>query len=111
MRALRARSNTGRPAKLDAQARTRLRQLLLDGAQAAGFPTDLWTCPRVVTLIKKQFGVSYHVDYLPYLLRCLGFSPQKPQRRAVERNEKQIRGWKYVKWPRIKKKPNTSVPS
>jgi transposase len=111
MRALRARSNTGRPSKLDAKSRERLRQVLLKGAKAAGFATDLWTCPRVATVMKKHFRVSYHVDYLPSLLRCLGFSPQKPQRRAVERNENLIRGWKYVKWPRIKKKPNTSVPS
>ena len=105
MRALRSRRNTGRPTKLSHEARTQLREVLLNGACKAGFSSDLWTCPRVLTVIKKQFGVRYHVDYLPRLLRSLGFTPQKPQRRAIERNRTRIRGWKYVQWPRIKKKP------
>ena len=108
IRALRSRHNSGRPAKLSTETTKQLRKVLVEGAGAAGFPTDLWTCPRVATVIRKRYGVSYHVDYLPRLLRSLGFTPQKPQRRAVERNRNRIRGWKYVQWPRIKKKPATS---
>ena len=99
LKALRARP------KLVAEQREQLRATLIGGAKQAGFPTELWTCPRVAVAIRKQFGVSYHVDHLPRLLRSLGFSPQKPQRRAIERNEKRIAGWRYVQWPRIKKKP------
>lgn len=109
IRALRSRRNTGRPTKLSDEARMRLREVLLNSACNAGFSSDLWTCPRVFTVIKKQFGVRYHVDYLPRLLRSLGFTPQEPQRRAVERNRTRIRGWKYVQWPRIKKKPSDST--
>ena len=47
---LRAKPAAGRPLKLDARARQRLERALLKGAQAAGFPTDLWTCPRVARL-------------------------------------------------------------
>jgi transposase len=109
LRALRSRRNTGRPAKLDDQQRAQLRSTLIGGAIRVGFPTDLWTCPRVAATIRKLFGVSYHVDHLPRLLRSLGFSPQKPRRQAIERDEKRIAGWRYVQWPRIKKKPKHSA--
>jgi transposase len=82
-----------------------LETYLLDGAQAAGFSTDLWTCPRIRLLIKNKFGILYHVDHLCRLLRRMGWSPQKPESRAIERDEDRIRTWKRIQWPRIKKKP------
>lgn len=101
-----ATPNTGRPPRLDAKAKKQLEQALLEGAQAAGFPNDLWTCPRVAHLIKARFGISYHVDHIGRLLGSLGWSPQKPERRARERNEKAIKTWLKTQWPRIKKKPS-----
>ena len=103
--AIRAVPAPGRPPKLDAQAKRRLERQLLRGAQAAGFPTDLWTCPRIATLIRREFGVRYHVDHIGRLLRALGWTPQKPERQARERDEAAIRRWVRVDWPRIKKKP------
>jgi transposase len=94
----------GRPSKLDAKARRRLEKLLLKGARASGFPTDLWTCPRVGEVIRQAFGVDYHVDHLGRVLRSLGWTPQKPERQARERDEAAIRRWIRVDWPRIKKK-------
>ncbi|MFC1735154.1 IS630 family transposase [Candidatus Hydrogenedentota bacterium] len=93
----------GRPCKLGEKARQELERRLLKGAKAAGFPTDLWTCPRVARLISARFGVTYHVDHIGRLLRSLGWSPQRPQRRAAERNEEAIQGWIKEQWPRIKK--------
>lgn len=103
--ALAAQPVPGRPRKLDDDDRARLETLLLKGAMAAGFPTDLWTCPRVVDLIRFEFGVRYHVDHVGRLLRGLGWSPQKPERRARERDEERIRGWIKHDWPRVKKTP------
>ena len=103
--ALTARPASGRPPKLSARHRHRLEQALLAGAQAAGFDTDLWTCPRVAQLIRQRFGIGYHVDHLGRLLRSLGWSPQRPERRARERDEDQIRRWIKGPWSRIKKKP------
>lgn len=102
---LRAKPVPGRPPKLDARAKKRLERILLQGAKAAGFPTDLWTCPRVAQLIRESFSVTYHVDHVGRLLRDLGWSPQKPQRRAVERDEAEIQRWVKQEWPRVKKKP------
>ena len=95
----------GRPSKLDEKSRRKLETLLLKGAKAAGFPTDLWTCPRVAEMIRSRLGVRYHVDHIGRLLHSFGWSPQKPARRAVERDEDFIQGWVKTQWPRIKKKP------
>jgi transposase len=103
--ALTARPAPGRPTKLDRAQRRKLERLLLKGAQAAGFDTDLWTCPRVAGLIEAHFGVDYHVDHISRLLHALGWSPQKPERRAIERDEPEIQRWVKQSWPRVKKKP------
>lgn len=105
LRGLSMKPAAGRPTKLDAKERKKLDAILLKGAIAAGFPTDLWTCPRVAQVIEARFGVSYHVDHIGRLLHSFGWSPQKPARRAVERDEDFIEGWVKTQWPRIKKKP------
>lgn len=103
--AIRAQPAPGRPSALDEKAKARLERLLLKGAKAAGFPTDLWTCPRVAEVIGERFGVEYHVDHIGRLLRGMGWSPQKPTRRAVERDEAAIKRWAKTDWPRVKKTP------
>jgi transposase len=99
-----AKPASGRPTKLDQRDLRKLEKTLLKGSKVAGFPTDLWTCPRVAQLIHALFGVRYHVDHIGRLLHALGWSPQKPERRAVERDEEGIKHWGKVEWPRIKKK-------
>jgi len=100
-----AKPAAGRPSRLSEVKKRRLAQWLARGAQSAGFSTDLWTCPRVSTLIRERWGISYHVDHVCRILRSMGWSPQRPARVAVERDEERIRTWVRVDWPRIKKKP------
>ena len=101
--AIAAKPASGRPRRLTARDLTRLRRLLMKGALAAGLPTDLWTCPRVSLLIKRKFDVHYHPAHVSRLLHGLGFSPQKPTRRALERDEERIKAWITQDWPRVKK--------
>ena len=104
-RGIQAKPARGRPPKLALREKSRLEKILLKGAKTAGFPTDLWTCPRVAQVIRKRFSVSYHVDHVCRLLHSLGWSPQRPTRRAMERDEQRIQLWIKSEWPRIKKKP------
>jgi transposase len=104
VKGIEARPTPGRPPKLDGRQRAQLERVLLKGAKAAGYESDLWTCPRIAEVISEQFGVAYHRDHIGRLLRALGWSPQRPQRRALEHNEKLIQGWVREDWPRIKKK-------
>ena len=101
---IQARAAPGRPPKLSEEQRQGLQEALLEGAQAAGYDTNLWTCPRIGNLIYARWGVHYHVDHIGRLLHGLGWSPQRPQRRAAERDEEAIHGWIREQWPRIKKR-------
>lgn len=94
----------GRPRKLGARERARLIKVLVQGAAAHGYRTDLWTTARVAEVIERSFGVGYHRDHVGRVLHQLGFSHQKPERRAIERDEVAIQRWKQRDWPRIKKK-------
>ena len=101
--ALAAKPHPGPRPRLDARQRAQLVRLLLKGPRAAGFANELWTCPRVARLIEQRFGVGYHVDHVWRVLRDLGWTCQKPELRARERDDEQIRRWRERDWPRIKK--------
>ena len=70
---------------LNATQRERLVTLLLEGPEAHGFPTPLWTCPRVARLIGDESGVDYHEGHVRKVLRGLGWSPQRPVGRDQSR--------------------------
>jgi transposase len=103
--ALKATPVPGRPSKLSANDKKRLEKILFKGAKRCGYPTDLWTCPRIVQVISKTFHLNYHPDHLGRMLHIMGWSPQKPERRAKERNERDIARWIKTDWQDIKKKP------
>ena len=105
--ALRSKPHPGAAPRLCLRQKERLKRFLLKGPLSAGYRTDLWTCPRVAEVIERRFGVRYHPDHVWRLLRSLGWSCQKPERRARECDEEAIRQWREVEWPRIKKRPTT----
>jgi len=88
---LTAQPHPGRRPRLSPGQKQALEAVLLRGARAAGFPTDLWTWPRVARVIETHFGVQSHPGHVGYLLRDLGWSAQKPEQRAREREEAAIR--------------------
>jgi transposase len=110
-RALKVRSSPGRPARLSARDHRRLVTMLRRGAMAHGYATDLWTTARIAVVIQREFGVPYHPDHVGRLLHALGWSHQKPERRALERDEAAIRRWKRREWPRVKKTPRGWAPT
>ena len=101
--ALRVRFSPGRPWKLSPAQRKRLVGLLLEGPSAQGYRTNLWTTARIAAVVQRAFGVRYHRDHVGRLMHSLQWSPQKPERRAWERDENNIARWKQKDWPRIKK--------
>lgn len=105
LRALTAKPAPGRPPKLTARHRARLPRLLRRGAEAWGFETELWTTQRIATVIHREFGVRVHRAHVSRVLTALDWSCQKPERRAMERDEPAIERWKRYRWPRVKKTP------
>lgn len=92
---LAAKPHPGPVTRLSLQQQQELEQLLHQGAKAHGWSNDLWTTQRIADLIRRHFGVSLHHDHVGRFLRArLKWSPQKPRRRARERDEKAIAQWK-----------------
>jgi transposase len=105
--ALRSRTHPGRRPSLDEAQRTRLADLLLKTPAACGFGRHLWTQQLIADLIAREFGVTYHHDHVGVILKEIGFTHQKPARRAVERDEARIAAWRREAWPALLKKAST----
>lgn len=101
---LRPKPAPGRPPRITPRQRATLLNLLLKGAIAHGFSTDLWTLPRVAEVVARTFGVRYHPAHVWKILHGAGWSCQKPERRARERDEAAIQRWRTDRWPHIKKR-------
>ena len=101
---LRHQPPPGAMPRLSSEQREQLLELLSQGAPALGFPGDVWTQPRVATLIRDRFGISYHPAHVGRILKACGWSSQKPVHRASQRNEETIQRWRKERWPQIKKR-------
>ena len=96
---------SGAPRKLTDKDLKHLEKMILKGAKAQGFANDLWTCARIAELVKREFGVDYHFNHVGKILARMGWSPQRPEKRAIGRDERRIKSWVKTEFPRIKKKP------
>jgi transposase len=101
--ALRRQPPRGAPRRLSPDQLARLPELLHRGPSAYGFRGELWTRTRIAAVIRLECGVSYHPRHVGRLLDTLHWSPQKPTRRARQRNEAAIAQWRDETWPAIKK--------
>lgn len=101
---LAAKPTPGRPRFLTADQERQVLGWLAEKPTAHGFRTDLWTARRVAEVIRRRFGVAFHPNYLREWLTKRGYSPQRPARRARQRNDEAIAGWVANDWPRVQKK-------
>ncbi len=101
--ALLARPHHGPKPRLNHRQLQRLEKMLLRGPCKHGYPTELWTLQRVAEVIEKRFEVGYDPSGVWHVLHRMGWSCQKPERRARERDEDSIVRWRKQDWPRIKK--------
>ena len=103
--ALQRKKAPGAKPRLNPEQKEELLAKLEQGAEAFGFEGDVWTTKRIAQMIREEFGVSYHHDYIGPLLRSLGWSFQKPVVRATQRDEEAIAAWREERWPELKKSP------
>jgi transposase len=108
---LAGRPASGRPPMLTHTQEKVIRRWLADKPTEHGFPTDLWTGPRVAHMIRQEFGVDLNPKYMTVWLRGRGLTPQKPRRVPRARDPEAIAAWLASDWPRIKKRPGGNTPT
>jgi len=101
--ALRSKKAPGATPKLTSEQFGMLPELMKKSPEEYGFRGEAWTCPRVVELVKREFGASYHPAHMSRILKSLGLTPQKPVRRAAQRDEAVIKRWRTERWPEVKR--------
>jgi transposase len=100
---LNAAGRAGRKPRLTAAQLKQVEQELLRGPTAHGYATDLWTLARIARLIKQVTGVRYHVGHVWKVMRAMGWTLQRPEHQAKERDEEAIQRWLKRRWPQRKR--------
>lgn len=103
---LRKRKGGGPKPRLNAEQLSQLPALLNQGAEHFGFRGDVWTRARVAAVIQQVFGVKYSLAHIGWVLDKIGWSLQKPVKRASQRDEAAIERWRSETWLEVQKKPN-----
>lgn len=100
---LRAAGRAGRKPRLSSSQLGRVDAALRHGARQHGFSADLWTLPRVATVIERITGEKFHPGHVWKILGSLDWSVQKPAQQARERSPEKVQYWVAVRWPAVKK--------
>jgi transposase len=108
---LKGKPHPGAKPKLSKRQEASVLSWLAKSPLAFGYKTDLWTTRRLAEVIEKRFGVRFNSNYLAEWLTARNYAPQKPETRAVERNNVAIGRWVAEEWPRIKKSPGMKKPT
>lgn len=102
--ALRSRLRVGPAGKLLPGQRELIADFLWHGAEAYGFRGDVWTCDRVAQVIVEEFGGKYHAGHVARILKEIGWTPQVPITRAIQRDEAEIQRWRDRVWPELRRR-------
>lgn len=108
--ALKAAGRAGRKPRLSAGQLRKVEAALLKGARHHGFNAEMWTLPRVATVVERVTGVKYHPGHVWKILGLMNWTVQKPERQAKERDDAKVQYWKDVRWPDIKKTLSANKP-
>jgi transposase len=102
--ALRARPSPGHPPKLSPAQKRSIPEFLWHGPEAYGFRGRVWTCGRVARVIEMEFGIRYHKGHVGRILKGLRWTPQRPIKRAIQRDEAAILRWRAEAWPELRRR-------
>ena len=105
------KKGSGRPPSLSNDEKQRLKEFILAGAVAAGYPAERWTSRIVTDLIRNEFDVEMTSRNVRYILPTLGLSPQMPVVKSHKYSVEEVQRWIRHAWKRIKKKRRSSAHS
>ena len=107
---LESSGQVGRPCKISQGEVKQIEAALERGPRACGIDGDLWTLARMAKVIKSITGQSYGISGVWNVLRRLGWSAQRPSKRALERDQDEVDHWIKKTWPAVKKTPSSRAP-
>lgn len=94
--------STGRPPKLSEEQQAQLRDVILGrNPRQLSFGTNLWTLPIIRQYVEREFGVVLHDTNIARMLHRMGLTPQKPARRAFQRDDDECARWAREDFARI----------
>jgi len=102
--ALLSRPAPGHPPKLSPAQKRLIPEFLWHGPEAYGFRGQVWTRARVAKVIEWELGIRYHKGHVGRLLKELGWTPQQPIQRAIQRDEAAIQRWRDETWPELRRR-------
>lgn len=105
LEALRHRPRPGAPRRLATEPLARVPALVHRGAEASGFRGPVWTCGRIAAVIRLELGLFSPPVHVGRLLKAMRWSPQRPARRARQRDEAAIAHGRQETWPALKRGP------
>lgn len=103
---LKGAGRAGRMPKLKKLQVQEVEKALLRGPRANEVKGDLWTLARVAEVIQEITGITFHPGHVWRILRQMGWSAQRPAKRATQRNDEEIDRWIKQTWPAVKKTPD-----
>ena len=106
--ALQVKKSSGRPPAIGPGAGRALAALVERGPEAFGFAGDVWTANRVRVVARRELGLHVGVSTIKKFLHEAGFSVQKPEVTATQKNEKAVTGFRGG-WVNLKKGQNGKV--
>ena len=99
---LKRRTGSGRPNLLNEDHREELNAFVLKPASFFGYETDFWTCRRLIQVVKQNLDIAISQPTMWRMLRDMGLTYQKPERRYFEANDVERKKWLRYQVPRIK---------
>jgi putative transposase len=101
------KEGSGTTSKLTNEQKQHVKEIILAGAKAFGFPDERWTGNRVAAMIRQTFNLEYSRSTATELMHALGLSPQMPIVKSHKHSEEEVLRWSQKEWRRIKKSEKT----
>jgi len=86
------------------QAATIVRIITDKCPEQVKLPFVLWTREAVQQLIAVRYSLELSISTIGRYLHGWGFTPQKPQKRAYEQNNEEVKEWLLKEYPKIKRR-------
>ena len=103
--ALAERIAAGPEPRLSEKQRERVRRWIVGkDPRQYGFLFGLWTRRIVATLIQEKMGITLGLTAVGKLLAQLQITPQKPLRRAYERDPVRVQAWLDEEYPALRRR-------